>query len=94
MPIDTYEFVDPIFDDDKTIERSFYLVVIHDSSLCKGVDCKDRPYLKSGTKLILQQEKDNISDVNAVQVKTEEGQYLGYIPRYYSRSVSDRLNKK
>ncbi len=93
LPIDTYEFVDPIFDDDKTIERSFYLVVIHDSSLCKGADCKDRPYLKSGTKLVLQQEKDNISDINAIQVKTGDGQYLGYIPRYYSKSVSDRLDK-
>jgi hypothetical protein len=93
LPIDTYEFVDPIFDDDRTIERTFYLVVIHDLSSCSGVSCKDRPCLKLGAKLILQQEKNNVHDVYAVQVKTEEGKYLGYIPRYYSRGVSDRLNK-
>ena len=93
LPIDTYEFVDPIFDDDRTIERTFHLVVIHDLSSCGGVNCNDRPGLERGAKLILQREENNVHDSYAVQVKTEEGKYLGYIPRYYSRGVSERLRK-
>lgn len=93
LPIDTFEFIDPIFDDDKTIERSFYLVVFHDLSLCKGHNCNERPFLKGEMNLILSREEDNPFDKDAVCVKTQEGEYLGYIPRYYSKSVSSRLDK-
>ena len=89
LPIDTYEFVDPVFDDDRTIERIFYLVVSHDSSSRSG----DTHCLEAGARLLLQREENNARDVYAVQVKTEEGEILGYIPHYYSRGVSDRLSR-
>ena len=93
LPIDTYEFVDPVFDDDRTIERIFYLVVSHDSSSSSGAGHKDSPCLETGAELLLQREENSARDVYAVQVKTEEGEILGYIPHYYSRGVSDRLSR-
>jgi hypothetical protein len=93
LPIDTYEFVDPIFDEDKTIERSFHIVVIPHKSSCGGEDCNKRPLCEKGYKLVLCREPENQHDQYAVQILTEKGELLGYIPRYYSRSISERLEK-
>ena len=88
LPIDTYEFVDPILVDDRTIERTFSLVVIQDLSSSSDSSCLER-----GAELILKREENNVHDSYAVQVKTEGGKCLGYIPSYYSRGVSERLRK-
>ena len=93
MPIDTLEFIDPIFDEEKTIERDFYVVGIRHLSECAGVDCNKRPQLYNGMKLVLKMEPANQHDSFAVQVQTENGDPLGYIPRYYSQSICERIKK-
>ncbi len=91
LPIDTYEFVDPIFDDDKIIDRDFYIVGIRHICGCDGEICEKRPQLQIGMKLVLMPEPTNPYDVFAVQVQTVKKEQLGYIPRYYSQSISERL---
>lgn len=91
LPIDTYEFINPIFDDDKTVERDFYIVGIRHLSGCNGVSCKNRPKLQVSMKLELLPEPTNKYDEYAVQVQTKEKELLGYIPRYYSQSICSRL---
>lgn len=93
LPIDTYEFIDPIFAEDKTVYREFYIVGIRHLSGCNGNDCAALPEVNVGDKLKLQMEPENQYDDKAVIIMNEAGEYLGYIPRYYSESVTDRLIK-
>lgn len=93
LPIDTYEFIDPIFPDDESIERDFYIMGIRHNGACHGIECSELPALERDQQLKLEMEPDNTYDQYAVMVKTEKGEMLGYIPRYYSESVTHRLAK-
>ena len=93
QPMDTYEFIDPIFPEDETVERDFYLMGIRHHAGCNGEDCAKKPNVSKGDELFLRAEPDNEADPFAVRVETKDGQMLGYIPRYYSESVSGRLAK-
>lgn len=91
LPTDTYEFIDPIFDDDKTIDKQFYIMGIRHLCGCEASSCDERPDLKLNDNLVLKMEPNNKCDEYAVQVLTSSGEYLGYIPRYYSFGVTSRL---
>ncbi len=93
LPIDTYEFVDPIFPDDQTVEKEFYIVGIRHASGCCGKDCGRLPVAGLGDELVLQLEPENEHDEFAVAAYTQRGEMLGYVPRYYSESVSTRLGR-
>lgn len=93
LPFDTYEFIDPIFPEDETVQRDFYLMGLRHYLGCNGEDCSAKSALVSGEKLVLVSEPDNESDPYAVKVETQTHQMLGYIPRYYSESVAVRLLK-
>ena len=91
LPIDTYEFVEPIFPDDEAIDKNFYIVGIRHNASCRGQACGDLPAVALGDKLKLRPEPENKFDACAVSVHLSDGEMLGYIPRYYSKGVSERL---
>lgn len=91
LPIDTYEFINPIFEDDGIVEREFYIVGIRHLSGCEGKACDNRPRLEETMELELLPEPTNEYDKYAIQVQTKKKELLGYIPRYYSQSVWNRL---
>lgn len=91
LPIDAYEFIDPIFPEDQTITREFYIVGIRHHAGCCGSDCNRLPRVKEGDEVTLRPEPDNAFDEFALTVHTQEGEMLGYIPRYYSEGISARL---
>lgn len=94
LPIDTYEFIDPIFPEDKNIVKEFYLSGVRHVSECDGVNCLGlNNSISVDENLILKPEPENKFDKYAVMVSSEEGRNLGYIPRYYSEQVSLRLSK-
>lgn len=93
LPIDTYEFVDPIFPDEESICRRFYIVGVRHVSGCLGNDCRANEFLTINEELVLETEPNNESDVYAVKVMSKDSNVIGYIPRYYSHSVYNRLNK-
>jgi len=93
LPFDTYEFIDPIFPEEETVQRDFYLMGIRHYIGCKGLDCSAKNDLTIGTELFLVMEPDNELDPNAVKVETQDHKMYGYIPRYYSESVSTRLKR-
>lgn len=93
LPIDTYEFIDPIFSDEQTIEREFFVMGVRHTALCKGNDCHLLPAPAAGELLRLEEERDNPYDPFAIRVLTKEGVHLGYVPRYYNQAVLDRLKK-
>lgn len=93
LPIDTYEFVDPIFAEDEEIERDFFIMGIRHHAACNGMDCALLPALKPGDPLILEPEPENKHDRFAIRALTPSGDHLGYIPRYYSREILTRMER-
>ena len=92
LPIDTYELVDPIFPDDISIEREFYIMGIRHNAPCDGKDCKLFPPVDVGDSLILCPEPTNQYDKNAIRVEANNHEHLGYVPRYYSKAILERLS--
>lgn len=93
LPTDTLEFIDPIFDEQEVVNRTFYVAGMRYYLECKGESCGAVPQLPPGINLVLQPEPENQYDPHAVQILTEGGEMLGYVPRYYSEAVSKRLEK-
>ncbi|WP_405376540.1 HIRAN domain-containing protein [Pseudobutyrivibrio sp.] len=91
LPIDTYEFVDPIFPAEETISKNFYVMGVRYYNQCNGDDCECMEGINEGEELLLKCEPNNKHDKNAVQMIKGE-KLIGYIPRYYSEAVSKRLN--
>ena len=92
LPIDTYEFIDPISPDDKEVEREFYITGIRYHSACQGSDCGALPGVKVGDMLLLEEEPENAYDPMAIRVLTQEQEVLGYVPRYYNKAILARLH--
>lgn len=92
LPIDTYEFIDPISPDDKEVTREFYITGIRYHSACQGSDCGALPGVKVGDILLLEEEPENAYDPMAIRVLTQEQKVLGYVPRYYNKAILARLH--
>lgn len=92
LPIDTYEFIDPISPDDKEVEREFYITGIRYHSACQGSDCGALPGVKVGDILLLEEEPKNAYDPMAIRVLTQKKEVLGYVPRYYNKAILARLH--
>ena len=92
LPIDTYEFIDPISPDDTEVEREFYITGIRYHSACQGSDCGALPGVKVGDILLLEEEPENAYDPMAIRVLTQEQEVLGYVPRYYNKAILARLH--
>lgn len=93
LPIDTYEFIDPIFPEEETIQRDFYIMGIR--HYCGRVtdNCDGLTLVKLHDLLELVPEPENTYDPHAVKVVTSNEEMVGYIPRYYSEGISARINK-
>ena len=92
LPIDTYEFVDPIFAEDEVIEREFFVMGIRHHSACGGTNCAMLPVLNTGELLLLKEEPENKFDPMAIRVLTQDGEHLGYVPRYYNKAILERMH--
>lgn len=93
LPIDTYEFIDPIFPEDMTIQRDFYVMGIRHKASCRGEDCSALPTVQVGDLLVFCQEPDNENDPMAIRILTASGDHIGYVPRYFNHSILERLSK-
>lgn len=93
LPIDTYEFISPIFPTDEIVQREFFIMGIRHLSPCQGKDCALLPHINVGTLLQLIPEPMNNNDPFAIMVCTILGKPLGYVPRYYNRAILERLSK-
>lgn len=93
LPIDTYEFIDPILPEDVTVQKEFYVMGIRYKSPCQGEVCEQMVPVSVGETLQLVPEPENEFDENALRLVTSEGQHLGYVPRYYNKEILARLAK-
>lgn len=92
LPIDTYSFIDPIFPEEETVQRDFFIMGVRHQTPCKGENCGLLPKVGVGDELIFETEPENSYDSNAIKVKTQSGEVLGYVPRYYNTAILERLN--
>ncbi len=93
LPIDTYSFIDPIFPEDETVEREFFVMGIRHHAPCAGEDCTLLPNVSNGDELIFRREPENKYDSNAICILTKNNELLGYVPRYYNLAILERLEK-
>ena len=94
LPIDTYSFIDPIFPDEETIDREFYVMGVRHHAACQGNDCALlSESLRIGDRLTLKRDPDNPHDPNAIRIYTAQKELLGYVPRYYTAAILERLDK-
>lgn len=93
LPIDTYSFIDPIFPEDETVEREFFIMGTRHNSPCSGNNCNLLPNVKIGDELYFKEEPDNKHDPNAIQIYTQDNILLGYVPRYYNIAILERLKQ-
>lgn len=52
--------------------------------------------LKENSSLLLEKEKDNLQDEYAIRILFQKGQkkyHIGYVPRYYSKPLSEALDQ-
>ncbi len=96
LPIDDFEFIDPIMNLNENIVRIFFMAGVRHYLGCNGEHCDKAISVTRGDEIILRRELDNHFDTNAVQMLDVSGKLLGYVPRYYSEGVSQMLagNKK
>ena len=92
LPIDTYEFIRPIFPEEENIQREFYIMGIRHVALCQGENCELLPNVKINDFLKLVPESENSVDKNAIKVVTNLGDDLGYVPRYYNKEILKRIS--
>lgn len=94
LPIDSLEFIDPILKGHNgEIKRIFYISGTRHSMECKGEDCQESFFLEVGDKLNLELESTNKFDKNAIKIMDKNNNHIGYLPRYYSESVTEYLKQ-
>ena len=94
LPIDNLEFIDPILSLDKDVTRIFYMAGVRHYLDCDGKDCAQAIEVTRGDEVFLRTEPDNSYDQNAVQFLDISGNVLGYVPRYYSKGVTELLKRE
>ena len=94
LPIDSYSFIDPIFPEDETIEREFYIAGFRYYAGCNENCCDKSVKVSAGEQLIIRCEPENKFDQFAVAIYTGLNQKLGYVPRYFSEAVTNRIKKQ
>ena len=93
LPIDTFEFIDPIFDVLLIVSRDFYLAGVRHYLPCNGHDCSNQTRVGLNDKVSLILEPENQFDENAVAVYNSYNEKIGYIPRYYAKQVTQKIKE-
>lgn len=93
LPIDSLEFIDPIFNTDETVNRIFFMAGVRHYLNCNGENCTEAVTVTRGDEVFLRSQPENKYDPNAVEMLDVSGKVLGYIPRYYSKSVTELLKQ-
>lgn len=94
LPIDNLEFIDPIFEGSNgNVKRKFYIAGTRHYIGCEGAQCEDAVDLKVEEQLELVLEPENQYDKNAIKIIDSRENLLGYVPRYYSKGVTEFLKQ-
>ncbi|HBJ1646729.1 HIRAN domain-containing protein [Clostridium sp. ZBS20] len=94
LPIDDLEFIDPIVNNgENPIKRCFYVAGPRHYLGCKGEECVKAINVEVNENLKLELQPTNEYDKYAIKVCNEDENLIGYIPRYYSKELTDLINE-
>lgn len=91
LPYDNLEFIDPIFPENELVKRDFYIAGSRHYLGCHGDECIDLSFLTVGEEVIMEFEPTNPHDSNAIKITSTTEKLLGYVPRYYSETLTARM---
>lgn len=92
LPIDNFEFIDPILDlDSEEITRDFFIAGVRYYDLCNSDKCIKSISLSIGDKLVLKPEPENPRDKNAIIIYSANNDLLGYVPKYHSEILTKAI---
>lgn len=95
LPIDSLEFIDPIFEENKgVVTRIFHIEGVRYNLGCGGKKCGDAFKLDVGDKLRLVLEPENKKHKMASKIIDSKGNRVGYLPRYYCESMTNFLKRE
>lgn len=92
LPIDSLEFIDPIFLDETNIEREFYIAGVRHHDYCNGKERNENFEIEINESVILEKDTNNKYDEFAVKVINKEGKLLGFIPVFFSKEISKAID--
>jgi len=94
LPIDSLEFIDPILEDQNgVIKRIFAIAGVRHYLGCNGDNCDKSLQLNVGDKLNLELAPTNPFDKSAIRIVDMGKNIVGYLPRYYSESMTKYLKQ-
>lgn len=86
-PLDNLEFIDPIIDIKKRLTRKFFIAGT--SHYCQTKNLHE--IVKVGDEVFFEKESNNEYDSYAIKMMIN-GNFVGYIPKYYSQEITRCLN--
>ena len=92
LPTDSLEFIDPIFLEERNIEREFYVAGTRHHDYCKGENKSANFKININEELILEKDINNEHDIYAVKVKNKGNKCIGYIPMFFSKEISEVID--
>lgn len=93
LPIDALEFIDPILNVNENVLRVFCVAGAKHYLNCDGINCARAVEVTRGDEVFFERDLENRHDKHAVRVLDYAQNLLGYVPRYYSESVSELIEK-
>jgi len=87
LPIDNLEFIDPIDFESGKLQRRFFIAGTGYFLGCAGENCENSVEVNLHEELDLVPDPKNEHDEYAVKIVNARGTVLGFLPRYYSKSV-------
>ncbi|MEG2427115.1 MAG: HIRAN domain-containing protein, partial [Clostridium sp.] len=90
--IDTVRKIESVVTDE-TVTRIFFMAGVRYYLNCNGENCSESVPLTRGDEVFLRSQPENKYDPYAVEMLDMSEKVLGYIPRYYSKSVTELLRQ-
>ena len=94
LPTDNLKFAEKIAEED-VIGAKFYVAGARHYIGCEMRNCNESSLEKFHLKKVVEivQEKDNEKDKDAILIRLDEKNIIGYVPRYYTKVVNIAIEK-
>ena len=94
LPTDSLEFIDPIFLDEKNIEREFYIAGVRHYDYCNGEEKNSNIQIDINDELVLERDFCNNFDEYAIKLKNKKRHILGLVPIFFSKEISKAIDQQ
>ena len=92
LPTDSLEFIDPIFLEETNIVREFYIAGVRHHDYCNEKTKNENFQIEINENLTLKKDSKNKHDKYAVKLISKENKFLGFIPIFFSKGISEAVD--